>query len=312
MKTSYRNKMGRGENPFVDSEIGEFDGIEYSLYELKFGLVFYTDYPPGPKRAKAVFDLYMRNYGSRIKIYTSTCPGADLENWVDGSLDLFHDQLLPNLRQRNDWGYGFDDGNVHNSYLFMFHGYRPAKEQGTASFFRFEFPWNVDQDEVKEFAADVARLVPFENGFGGYFFKPAITNPESYNKMYAVCRRFWGIEAWNLDVTVHYVLKGYKSVNWLTLIGNSLRLKETEAVKQAIKLAVCAEDLPNGVILQASEKALLGDRNYGESLSEYVAIAQALLPLQIKSFGSFGGERWNEENSLRWIKRFTSPSDFLA
>ena len=41
----------------------------------------------------------------------------------------------------------------------------------------------------------------------------------------------------------------------------------------------------------------------------YVAVAQALLPLQVKAFGSFGGERWDEDNSLRYLRRFTHPDE---
>ena len=33
----------------------------------------------------------------------------------------------------------------------------------------------------------------------------------------------------------------------------------------------------------------------------YVAVARALLPLQVKAFGSFGGEKWDEANSLAWL-----------
>jgi hypothetical protein len=40
-------------------------------------------------------------------------------------------------------------------------------------------------------------------------------------------------------------------------------------------------------------------------MAGYVAIAQALLPLQVKTFGSFGGESWDEQNSVNWVRRFT-------
>ena len=309
MMSDYLDKMRRGENPFVSWEINELDGEIDPLYELKFGLVFYTNYPPGPKRARTIFDLYMGRYSSRIRRYISTSPGEGLKDWTTGTMRLFQDNLLPMLRQTTHWGYGFDDGNELDSYLFMFHGYRPYTQKGKASFFRFEFPWNIDQSEVRQLAIDVAKLVPFESGFAGYFFKPAIEVPESYDKMYAICRRFWGIEAWNLDVTVNYVLDGYKSVNWLTIIGDSLINRIPNAVQQAKNVAIDFCETPHGAVLQANENALLGDRNSREPMLGYVAIAQELLPLQIKTYGSFGGERWNKESSLNWIRRFTHPDD---
>lgn len=307
--SNYLDKIHRGENPFVAWATNELDGEIDPLYELKFGLVFYTDYPLGPKRARAIFDLYMERYSSRIRRYISTSPGQDLQDWTTRTMQLFHKHLLPTLRQTIHWGYGFDDGNAFDSYLFMFHGYRPVKEKGKASFFRFEFPWNINQFEVRQFAFDVAKLVPFESGFGGYFFKPAIEVPESYDKMYAICRRFWGVEAWNLDITVNYVLEGYKSINWLTLIGDSLRARMPEVLQEAKSVATYFSETPHGVVLQAAEHALIGDRNLSENMSGYVNIAQALLPLQITTYGSFGGERWDEESSLNWIRRFTHPDD---
>jgi hypothetical protein len=308
--TSYIDKMRRGENPIVATKVNELDDKIDLIYELKFGLVFYVDYPPGPKRAREVYDLYMAKYGGRVKEYIATIPGALVDDWTSATRLQFESEFLPRLREGLHWGYGFSDGNALNSYLFMFHGYRPAKEKGKASFFRFEFPWNVDQVEVRDFAIEVSKRIPFENGFGGYFLKVAPEEPESLAKMYAICRRFWGIEAWDLDESVEYVLQGYLSVNWLTFIGNSLKETDLGAIDVAKREAAHFFETPNGVVFQASEHALLGDRHRGEDMSKYIAVARALFPLQLKTFGSFGGERWDELSSFAWIRRFTHPDEF--
>ena len=307
--SNYLEKISRGENPFVASEVNELDGEIDPLYELKFGLVFYTAYPPGPKRAKAVFDLYERLYPNRLRQYVPTVPGSIPDEWTPSMAQAFQTQLLPALRHGPVWGYGFDDGQKLDSYLFMFHGYRPVTEKGAASFFRFEFPWNVEQDEVRRLAVDVARLIPFENGFAGYFLKPSIVRAASYDQMYAICQRFWGVEAWNLDVAVEYVLDGFADVNWLTFIGESLRSRAPEAVEEAKRVAVSFDETSHGVVLQAAERAQLGDRNRQEALPGHVAIAQALLPLQVQTFGSFGGTQWDEDNSMRYLRRFTHPDE---
>ena len=104
--------------------------------------------------------------------------------------------FLISVRGRSG-GYGFDDGQPEDEHLFMFHGFRPVTEKGMASFYRFEFPWNVDQGEVRQFAAAVGALVPFENGFGGFFLKPAIDRDAGYDAMYAICQRFW---AWRRGI----------------------------------------------------------------------------------------------------------------
>lgn len=307
--SDHQDRLRRGESPFVAPQVPTFGGGTEPLFEFKFGLVLYTAYPPGPKRAGAVFDLYVGRYPDRIRRYVPTVPGSLPREWTPAAARAFRSQLLPLLRQGPVWGYGFDDGRDLDSYLFLFHGFRPVTEQGRASFFRFEFPWNVDQADVRRFAADVTRLVPFENGFAGYFLKPSVARGASYDAMYAICQRFWGVEAWNLDVAVDYVLHGFAGVNWLTLIGESLRCRAPEAVEEAKRAAVAYDETSHGTVLQAAERAQLGDRNRQEAMPGYVAIAQALLPLQVKTFGSFGGARWDEDNSMRYLRRFTHPDE---
>ena len=304
---SYQDRLRRGENPFPAPRVPDYGGVTKPLHQFKFGLVLYTAYPPGPKRARSVFDLYEGRYP--IRRYVPTYPGSLVDDWTPAVGEEFRTQWLPALRDGPVWGYGFDDGEDEDAYLFMFHGFRPVSEAGRASFFRFEFPWNVNQGEVRQFAADVASLVPFENGFGGFFLKPSVTRSASYDAMYAICQRFWGVEAWNLEVAVRYVLDGFAGVNWLTLIGESLRSRSPAAVEEAKKAAVDFFETPHGVILQAAPQAQLGDRNRQEPMPGYVSIAQALQPLQVTTFGSFGGEKWDEENSLAWLRRFTHPDE---
>jgi hypothetical protein len=303
--TSPTELMAQSTNPFVATRTNPVDDALEPVYELKFGMIFYTAYPPGPKRARAVFDLYMAKYGNRIRRYVSTSPGDIVDDFVLSMVPQFQARLLPELRKKQVWGYGFDDGKEFDGLLFMFHGFRPVSQPGRAGFFRFEFRWNVDPMEVRQLAIDINQLIPYESGFAGYFFKPAIDESSAYDAMYAVTRRFWGIEAWNLEVSASHVLEGYQSVNWLTLIGESLRQRDQAAVERAKQRATAFFESPNGTILQAAERPLLGDQNRSEPMPGYVGIAEALQPLQLTQFGSFGGERWDPTSSLSWIRRFT-------
>jgi hypothetical protein len=307
--TNAREKMRRGENPFVATRLREWDGALEPVYELKFGLVFYLDRPPGPKRSRAVFDAYFSRFGGQIKRWASTAPGeAELYDWTSGSEQMFKTQLLPGIRSGIHWGYAFDDGAELDGNLFMLHGYRPASEPGRASFFRFEFPWNVSHDAVRELAAAVADAVPFVSAVGGYFFKPTLDEPDAYDEMYGICQRYWGVDAWNLDMMVYYVRDAYPSVNWLTLIGSTLQAREPDAIDAARRGAWATQDLTHGVLLQAAESPTLGDRNAADPMPGYFALASALEPLQLIELESFGGRRWDDSNSLEWVQRFTSAS----
>jgi hypothetical protein len=313
MTSKYHDAARRGENPFVEARRNQYTDELEPAYELKFGLILYTDYPPGPIRAQRVFDLYFARFGDKIRRWTSTATGEEeLLPWDGASRHLFEKRLIPQLRKSIHWGYAFDDGTEFDTWMFMFHGYRPASEPGRASFFRFEFPWNVEQQLVKNFAVELINAVPFTSGFAGYFFKPAIDEPDSYDKMYAVCQRFWGIEAWNLDVSVCYLRNAYLCVNWLTLIGAEFRLQMPGVLAEAERRAVDSVAAEYGTIFQASDSAILGDRNAGEAMDGYFALAQALMPIQVTTFESFGGRAWNDENSLEWVRRFNNRTSGWA
>lgn len=303
--------MDGSQNPFsAPRAIGDGDEAE-PLYELKLSLVFYLKKPPGPKRATEVFELYAARFGQRLKRWISTAPGeAELQAWDSGSRILLRDRLLPQLRMGIHWGYAFDDGKAFDAYLFMLHGYKPVSEPGRASFYRFEFPWNVERTRILALARDIADITSFISGVGGYILKPAIEEPDAYDHMFAICRRYWGIDAWNLDMMVHYALAGYTSVNWLTLIGNELAAKAPMAMDEARRAATKFDVCDNGVVLQVGDGPVLGDANAGEDLPNHRAVAGALLPLQIPECDSFGGQRWDEQRSLAWLRRFTAPGDF--
>ena len=273
-------------------------------------MVYYLAEPPGPRRARWLFEHYRSHHGKRLARWISTRPGGSVQPYLTGTGGEFLGHRLPALRSKADWGYAFDDGKEFDGHLFMFHGFRPHSEPDLASFVRYEFPWNVDPLEVRAFAIELADHLPFLAGFGGWFLQCDPTDPAGFDRMYAVCRRYWGVEAWNLDVTVRHILAGYKSVNWLTFVGSELCASHPDACDAAEQGATWAHrSASGGLVLQAGAKPILGDQNYQVPMAEHVEIAKALFPLQIRDHASFGGTKWDDDNSIAWIRRFTHPQD---
>jgi Protein of unknown function (DUF3396) len=280
------------------------------LVELKQGLVLYLKHPPNPDRARIVYDHYLSHCGNRVRAYRSTYRVAPEVEWNLRSRQEFETLKLPNLRQANHWGYAFHDGRTFDSWLFMFHGYRPHTEAGRTSFLRYDFDWQVDPGFLQAFARELIGLVPCLSGFAGYYFQGRLAyNISSFNRMYALARRYWGVEAHSLDVSVKYLLAGYKCVNWLTIIGDELRTAHPAVLGQARNAAFAYHDTPNATLLQAQLLPALGDRHRRERLPGYEAVAGALLPLQITEHAPFGGEWWDEDNTIRYIRRFTHPNE---
>ena len=119
--------------------------------------------------------------------------------------------------------------------------------------------------------------------------------------------RYWGCEVVDVELTAAEMMKGYKCVNWLTLIGEPFRSKFPDQIARARLSAYASEESRNGVLLQAAERPLLGDRHRMANMEGYARIAEALLPLQIKEHDEFFGDRWTEENTMTWLQRFTRP-----
>lgn len=276
------------------------------ILELKVGLVLYLKRPPTITEISRVYDLYTKLCEDRINNYCSTAPGSIVQKWNLKARNNFEKVELPGLYSRQHWGYGFDDGKNIDSWLFMFHGYRAGREEGKASFFRFDFPWNVDTEVLLDFTSELIALISCLSGFCGYYFQSSSTNLVlAYSKMFAWSHRYLGVEAHNLDTTVSHMLNGYKCVNWLTIIGNKLYQANSSVVEDAKRAAYSHKETDLAILFQAAENPLFGDVNKQEKLTGYNNVAQALLPLQITEHKSFGGEQWTAENTFQYIQRFT-------
>jgi hypothetical protein len=280
------------------------------LVELKQHLVFFAPDPPGPLTARRIYDGYLRAVGDIFTQYRSTFPSAPLTAWTPAERAYFEQVRLPALRSTVDWGYGFSDGKPVDSWLLMFHGFRPFREPEKASFYRFEFDWQVDCVFLRNLAESMMRHFPFLSGYGGYLLQGRPSSPHaatSYDSLYALARRYWCCEVEDIELTAEQMKLGYKCVNWLTLIGEPFRARFPEAIEQAKAAAYAHAEGPHGVLFQVSERPLLGDRNRQANLDAYFKVAEALLPMQMKTHRPFWSERWQNEETMAWARRFTHP-----
>lgn len=281
------------------------------LVELKTRLVLYTAHPPGPVTARRVYDLYMAQFGDGISGYRSTAQGSEAEDWTPAARVRFEAVELPDLRRRRDWGYLFASDQHADARVFMFHGSRPVSEAGRASLFRFDFEWDFDPAILQEFTAEVLDMIECVCGTAGYVLCPDEGDyaAPAYDLMFAWAMRYWGAEAQDLDSTVEYALTGFPCVSWLTVIGPDLRAKDLAAVDRAKAVAHSWFEVNGHVVIQAEERLRLIDRNRREPLGNYPAVADALLPLQAPAPSSFAGDLWDEDNTRRYLRRFTHPND---
>lgn len=294
-------------NPIFELSPNPDDPIP--LVELKQELVIFVKDPPGPKSVRTVYDSYLTQCGDRFTAYKSTSPGWILQEWTGYSRKHFEQKLLPDLRLRTDWGYGFSDNKPTDSWLFMFHGFRPASEPDCASFYRFEFDWQVSPKFLRQFTETLAGLFPLLSAYAGYFiqWRPSTSYARlSLDRAFAYAMRYWGCDMVDVELTAQEMNHGYKCVNWLTVIGEPFRSQAPAVLEKAKLAAYDYFETPFATLFQAAAKPVLGDRNRLTDLEGYTRLAEALQPIQIQRHEAFGGDRWTEEATLAWLRRFTS------
>lgn len=290
-------------NPFLRPNP---DGGE-PILEMKLGIVFYLAQPPGPRIARLAYERFMQTWGATPRLYCPTLGGSRPRPWNYGNRHRFERQELPDLRTHEAWGYVFASHRGEDATLFMFHGARPVTEAGMASVIRLDLPWDTDPRALVEFARDLADAVPFEWAVGGWYFQQnARLREDSLTLMFAWARRYWGVAAHNLDVTMLHALEGISCINWLTVLGEVLCKRHPAAIAEASAAAHVSEVRTHGVLLQVEAAPRLIDRNLAEPLGNYETVARSLEPLPVDEHGSFGGSKWDDDNTLDYLERFVT------
>ncbi|RWB34338.1 type VI immunity family protein [Mesorhizobium sp.] len=274
-------------------------------WELKLVFILYFNHPIEIVYVRRIYDLYMSRFGKRMRRYLATWSDSFIEEFNEDVHRRFLEQYIPDLYRTLEWGYAFDDDKLLGAFLFVFHSYKPVSEPNKSSFCRFEFPHDYDQDEIQAFVLQVAAMAPFTSGTCGYVLQPWPDDVEAFDHMYSVCQRYWGVEAWNQDVTVKWLDNRFKCISWLTLLGTSILREFPDLHPAASRAAHAYRDLPTGAMYQTRPRTALIDLNRREDFQPEARLAKALLPAQIVEHGSFGGNRWTDENSVQWLHRFT-------
>jgi hypothetical protein len=253
----------------------------------------------------------MSHFEADITGYRSTAFGYEAQDWTPESRKRFETVELPDLRLHENWGYLFSSNQSCDARLFMFHGVRPVSEAGKASIYRFDFEWDFDPVKLKEFTSAVLGIVECVCGTAGYVLCPDEGDyaAPAYDKMFAWAMRYWGAEAQDLDASADHALKGFPCISWLTVIGPVLREKSPDSMDRACALANTAFESNGSMVIQAEERPRLIDRNRSETLGNYPAVADALFPFQLKIHTPFGGDLWDEDNTIRYLRRFTHPDE---
>jgi hypothetical protein len=224
------------------------------------------------------------------------------------------------LRHGRSFEAGIWDGrsikDVDGSWNFRCCGQRLSKT-GLHSYVRIVIPWQADPRILLLAARAIADTAAFYSGHGGlaFAYDPWVKEG-AFDQVYALARRFWGVDVEDMSETLPLMKDGIKGVNWITLLGPRLESKgSAEQIEAGLDNLVGEPNLSierraHGTLLFAGPEPVVGDQHRSDrNLAPYYAIARALSPLIIADHPDFPGERFAENgNTVGWIRRFITPS----
>jgi len=163
--------------------------------------------------------------------------------------------------------------------------------------------------DVTALLTDATNKLHFLHGIAGVGINIASGYPSSFEEfaVYAISRRYRGLEASNPGWFHQYAAQGIAGVNWLTLLGSELvaQLGGPAVLEPLRTEAVSCHVLAHGLLVQAGAHPSFGDVNRGDTLDAYHAVGRALRSLRVKT-GRI--ERWDgiggHDNTQEWLARF--------
>ena len=164
-------------------------------------------------------------------------------------------------------------------------------------------------DKLVSLCQSLGDKLVFRNGHAGYGVNMYPGYPASFenSKIYALSRRFHGIDFGDPFSVDRFTENHIKCVNWLTFVGDPLlqRLGGRQTLKQRAEEGIIIHDLPHGVIVQAGPEPGFGDVNHNDMLPYYHAAGRLLKELRASSDEY---QRWDGvgggSNTDAWLSRF--------
>ncbi len=175
--------------------------------------------------------------------------------------------------------------------------------------------WSIDPtqraDELLDNFLGAARTGPFLHGSAGF----AITRPIgriawqlAWAAHFSWLCRYNGLDTVDLMGTRLRGTDGIKSLNWLTLLDNTLcdRLGGVRQLASSFSENVVVHTLDHGVVIQAGARPVLGEVTKPDELHVYREVAETLKPVFSARMRHVEGltDQRGVNHSVAWRERF--------
>lgn len=300
-----------------EAQLAVVDGGGQVVVQISLLATFYLDDAHTPAKREAVaacFDAYLARCGEQLRW------AAHPEN---GTWQALEQQTVPtpqawfetrNLDENDAWQFYYHGGRqAHEVSPFRVYGMGARAWEPNLSFVSFALPLTWFADHDGQFADMVLawcrRLQPV-HGYGGIGIleSPRRALAQQHEKtVYAMARRFPGLEVDNPVTHTLYLAEGIKGVNWLTVIADAWldKLGGRDALAAQLEEPYTLHAYPGGVMIQAGPRPELGDVNRQRPPQYYPAVARLLKPIRVTTHGrlhAFGG--FDQDATEAWLARF--------
>lgn len=257
------------------------------------------------------YERAMKEIGSALKFYeTGTMAGA--KPLRKDALEMLP-TWLGKKRRRDIYMLNLESG-AHRAEPSDRNFYFAADEEDDEPLGVMRLALPIDRankpDAYVKLVEDLVRDLKFESGHAGYALNWDSRGDmagEALMHMMAVAGRYYGVDLFELDVTLVSMRQtkpaGIKGVNWLTLLGTELAARAGGVDELTTKLPKSCRvvPVPNGILIRAGDRPTIGDRQENADLSAYRAVGQVLAPFRFVNHQPIFGD---VDTTDRWLSRF--------
>lgn len=188
------------------------------------------------------------------------------------------------------------------------------QDTGLHGFVRLMLPVDADVELLHRAALDWSDMLDITSGHGGLSFTyDPWSIDAAFDSIYALARRFWGVDIEHLNGTLPLMKDHIKGVGWLTVVGKPLRERPDldEGLSAfALRGNVRFDPRSQATVIRIGDEPVVADQNRPDgSLDAYEALAQALAPVFLEEHPDFPGDAFEQNaNTLAWVRRFLEPA----
>jgi hypothetical protein len=281
-------------------------------------LYFDNGYLPEKRMSVAeCFDGYLERCGRHL--YWTSNP--DFGRWAElsrKSVPSPKEWLQTHALKENDtWFFEYHGGKTSveaSHYYIGAMGVRKwESKKGEIGFFRANFPltwFDHHPDDFFSLVLNWCKIIEPIHGYGGIAIieSPELSTVQEHeDTVYAIAKRFPGLEVDHPIGHTLFLSKGIKGVNWLTVLDEKWlhKIGGYSELRKQIDIGFRLEQYPGGVIIQAGEQPDIGDVNRNHLPDHYVRLNRILKKIRvnyIRRFHNICG--FDTEKTQSWISRF--------